>query len=148
MRSTTQSFISMMAIVVLTGCSTAPDDHNDKPSYDLTDTTRFKLVSEQSRSTEYYAIIESIDNGKTVNAVTKEAVIDSNRRYFDMNAQMSQYCIEEKRILDSLETNSAGYTAPVYTITQKIVECPEWKLYKDLFSPNFENAKPKSEQPG
>ncbi|MDA0146652.1 hypothetical protein OCT63_20790 [Vibrio sp. RW] len=139
-----KTILATLAAAALAGCSSAPDETDTVSFYDLSDSERFKLVSEVSQMRQYIAIKERKKNKKgevTVAVQTDEAVITSNRRYFDKGQAINQYCIEELRILDGFETDDAGYTFPVYTVSQDIVECPEWKLYKELFAPHFENAK-------
>ena len=144
MKSIANVTLAGLAFVLLTGCSAAPDDNEEVLTYDLTDQERFKLVSEVSSQRQFIALKErSTDpEGNATTSVTMgEAVISSQRRYFDKGEAISQFCIDEQRKLDGFDTDEQGYTYPVYTITQDIVECPEWKLYKDLFAPHFENAK-------
>lgn len=137
-----------LAFILLSGCSSSPDEH-EASVYDLTDQERFELVSKFSNHRHYIALkeIQKDTVGQvTTSVTTAEAEISSQRRYFDKSLAISQYCIDEQRKLDGFQTDEVGFTYPVYTITQDIVECPEWKLYKDLFAPHFENAK-SHEQP-
>jgi len=121
--------LAILGMAALAGCSTTPETVTSDEPYDLTDISRFELVTEIKRERaipiQETRLHDTAGNSTTSIEVTK-MVVESTGLYIDTKAPIAALrCIEQTKSITSFEEDREGFKYPVFGIYQRFIDCPE-----------------------